>query len=320
MRGAAPAGSHRATADVRLRLVTMTAFVAVIVGIVAGCGGTGGSSGAGGSAGAGGPSIVVTYPVLGAVVKELVGDRAAVTVLMPNGVDPHDWSPSARDIERVAKADLVVANGLGLEQGLTDALAEAARNGIPVFYATDHVKVRTTGVGDAAGAGAPDPHYWVDPVAMKDVVAALTAQLGSAGIDVADRAADLESRLTALDAEVRTTLDVVPEARRRLVTGHESMGYFADRYGFTIVGAVIPGLTSQGEVSAGALADLKAAIEAQGVPAVFTEVGTPAAVAEAIGRETGAAVVPLATHTLPDDGSYFTFIRGIASAIAEALR
>lgn len=267
------------------------------------------------------PSVVVTYPILGAVVGDLVGARAAVTVLMGNGVDPHDWSPSAKDIERVEKADLVVANGLDLEEGLAKPLAEAEKRGVVVFRATDHVAIRQTAAGPAGDAGAGgDPHLWVDPLAMRDVVLALVPALGSVGIDVADRAAALAGRLVDLDAATRATLAVVPEARRLLVTGHESMGYFADRYGFRLVGAVVPGLTSQGEVAAGQLADLRAAIEAEGVTVIFAEIGTPAAVVEAIGRETGAAVVELPSHTLPADGSYATFIGQIATAIATALR
>jgi zinc/manganese transport system substrate-binding protein len=266
-------------------------------------------------------SVVVTYPVLGAVVADLVGDRAAVTVLMGNGVDPHDWSPSARDIERVEKARLVITNGLGLEEGLEKPLAEAEKRGVVVFRATDHVTVRQQAAGEGGGGEAGgDPHFWVDPLAMRNVVLALAPALAGVGIDVADRAPALAARLADLDAATRAALAVVPDARRRLVTGHESMGYFADRYGFRLVGAVIPGLTSQGEVSAGQLAALRAAIEAQGVTVIFTEIGTPAAVVEAIGRETGAAVVELPSHTLPADGSYATFIGQIATAIATALR
>ena len=89
--------------------------------------------------------IVVTTSVLGSVVRDLVGDRASVTVLMGNGVDPHDWAPSAQDLEAVYAADLVVANGLGLEEGLQDALGQAEAEGIRVFEATDHIDVRELG-------------------------------------------------------------------------------------------------------------------------------------------------------------------------------
>ncbi len=297
----------------RLRIA---ASLGAVVLLAAGC------AGGGATADPGTPSVVVTTPVLGAVVADLVGGRAVVTVLMGNGVDPHDWSPSAKDIERVEKADLVVANGLNLEEGLEKPLAEAEKRGVVVFRATDHVVVRQrTGgeAGDGHEAGG-DPHFWVDPLAMRDVVLALVPALGSVGIDVADRAPALAARLADLDAATRATLAVIPEARRLLVTGHESMGYFADRYGFRLVGAVVPGLTSQGEVAAGQLADLRAAIEAEGVTVIFAEIGTPAAVVEAIGRETGAAVVELPSHTLPADGSYATFIGQIATAIATALR
>ncbi len=270
------------------------------------------------------PSVVVTYSVLGAVVAELVGDRATVTVLMGDGVDPHDWAPSARDIETVMNADLVVANGLDLEEGLSDVLEQAEGDGVPVFHATDHISVRELveddhGDEDEHGHTGGDPHFWVDPISMRDVVTALAVALDDVGVDVADRAVDLESRLTTLDAETRTTLDAIPADGRKLVTGHESMGYFADRYDFTLIGAVVPGLSSQGEVSAGELAALKAEIQEEGVPAIFTEVGTPAAVVEAIGQETDVNVVELPSHNLPDDGSYLSFIRAISSAIAGAL-
>jgi zinc/manganese transport system substrate-binding protein len=276
------------------------------------------------------PDVVVTYAVLGAVVADLVGDAAKVTVLMGDGVDPHDWAPSARDIESVMNADLVVANGMDLEEGLIDVLEQAEGDGVPVFHATDHITVRDLGEDgqgeedehgdeDEHGHEAGDPHFWVDPISMRDVVTALGVTLAEVGIDVTDRADDLASRLTELDEETRTTLDVVPADGRKLVTGHESMGYFADRYDFTLVGAVVPGLSSQGEVSAGELAALRDEIVAEGVPAIFTEVGTPAAVVEAIGQEAGVQVVELPSHNLPEDGSYVSFIRAISSAIAGAL-
>ena len=291
----------------RLRIVSIVAAGALAV---AACGGAASPT-------PGVPAVVVTTTVIGTVVADLVGDRAGVTVLMGNGVDPHDWSPSAKDIERVMKADVVVANGLGLEEGLEKTLDEAEKAGVAVFRATDHITVREVGDGEHGGG---DPHFWVDPISMQDVVAALVPELAKVGVDVADRGADLETRLADLDAETRASLAVVPDASRKLVTGHESMGYFADRYAFELIGTVIPGLSSQGEVSAGELAALKAEIDEQGVKAIFTEIGTPTAVVEAIGQETGVEVVELPSHTLPDDGSYFSFIRQIGTGVADALR
>jgi zinc/manganese transport system substrate-binding protein len=97
------------------------------------------------------------------------------------------------------------------------------------------------------------------------------------------------------------------------------MGYFGDRFGFELIGAVIPGLSSQGEVSASQLSAIAAQIRDHGVPAIFTEIGTPQAVVDAIAGETGVQVVQLPSHNLPADGSYFTFVRDIANAIAGAL-
>lgn len=276
------------------------------------------------------PTIVVTTGVLGAVVRELAGDGATVDVLMGDGADPHEWSPSARDVETLHHADLVVANGAHLETAIDEVLHEVAASGVPVFLAIDHVALRPRGAdtgeqgGDQTASpghedGALDPHFWTDPLAMRDVVKELGPVVGSLGVDVAARQADLVARLESLDTEVRTILDVVPVEHRELVTGHESMGYFADRYGFELIGAVIPGLSSQGEVSASQLAGISALIRERSVPAIFTEVGTPQAVVDAIAGETGVRVVPIASHTLPADGSYLTFIRDIAIAIAGAL-
>lgn len=272
------------------------------------------------------PDIVVSSPILGAVVADLVGDGATVTVLMGSGVDPHDWAPSARDVEAVHSADLVVANGLGLEAGLRSALDEALASGVPVFEATDHITIRALDDESAdieehasGGLGALDPHFWVDPLSMRDVVLALGPVVAGLGVDVSVRLPDLVARLEALDVEVRAILDVVPPERRKLVTGHESMGYFAARYGFSLVGAVIPGLSSLGEVSASQLAAIVAIIREQGVPVIFTELGTPQGVVDAIAGEAGVRVVQLPSHALPADGSYLTFIREIATAIAGAL-
>jgi zinc/manganese transport system substrate-binding protein len=262
------------------------------------------------------------------MVKELVGDQATVVVPMPNGQDPHEWEPSAKDIETITKADLIVQNGLGLEGGMEKTLALAAASGVKTFVAADHINVRKVGQGEGIpggggdqSAGASDPHLWMDPLAMKQVAAALAVQLKSdLGLDVSGRAQDLENRLDGLNSEIAAQVATLPAAQRKLVTGHESLGYYAQRYGFKLVGAIVPSLTSQAEVSAADLAALKTLIQENQVKAVFTELGTPKVVSEAIGKETGVKVVTLATHSLPADGSYFTFLRELTRAVVEALR
>jgi zinc/manganese transport system substrate-binding protein len=272
-------------------------------------------------------SIVVTYSVLGSIVRELVGDKATVTVSIPNGLDPHEWEPSAKDVEAINKADLVIENGLGLEAGMAKTLRTARSNGVKFFTASDYITIRHVGPGEGIPSGdpdqvvgAPDPHLWMSPIAMKSIVSALASELmKDLNLDVAGRAMDLESRLDDLNKEVADMVAAIPQENRKLVTGHESMGYFAQLYGFRLIGVIIPSLSTQAEASAADLSALKKAIEDNHVKAIFTELGTSPAVAKAVGDETGVKVVELTTHALPKDGSYFTFLIDVASVIANAL-
>ena len=271
-------------------------------------------------------TIVVTYSVLGSLVRDAVGDQAEVIVLIPNGSDPHEWEPSAKDIERVNKADLIVRNGLELEGGIQDVLDNAQDDGVPTFVASEHIEIRLVGEGeglptgdDDQAVGAQDPHLWMDPLTLRDVIVALGPVLAEAGVQAADGVAKVAADLDALSAQVGEILSTVPDANRKLVTGHESLGYFADRYGFQLIGALIPSLTTQAGVSAEALAELTDKIESEGVKAIFTEIGTPQQVADAIGEETGVQVVELASHNLPDDGTYATFMLDNARKVAAAL-
>ncbi len=273
-------------------------------------------------------SIVVTYSILGSVVKDLVGDQANVIVSMPNGQDPHDWQPSAKDIETINKADLIVENGLDLESGMLKTLAAARTRGVKFFTAADHIVVRHVGPGEGIptgdpdqAIGAPDPHIWTDPLNMKALVAALSVELQQDfSLNVSARAADIESRLDALNANVTAIVALIPPDNHKLVTGHESMGYFAERYGFKLTGVIIPSLSTQAGVSASDLAQLKQAIQTNNVTAIFTELGTSPAVAKAIGDETGVKVVQITTHALTPDGSYFSFMTNLATTIANALK
>ena len=272
-------------------------------------------------------TIVATYSILGSVVKDLVGDAFDVVVLIPDGIDPHEWEPSARDIETVGKASLVVENGLGLEEGMNNALAQARAAGTRFFTATDHITVRRVGTGQGLPTGDPDqatgaqdPHFWTDPASMRMVAGALADYIkANLGVDLSLRRADLDSRLSALDTEIAASVSTIPQARRRLVTGHESLGYFAQRYGFTLVGAVVPSLSSQAETAAGELVGLKRLIAANGVSVIFTELGGNPKVARVLADEAKVTAVPLTTHALPKNGGYADFVRGLASVITGAL-
>ncbi len=273
-------------------------------------------------------SIVVTYPVIAPLVEELAGEAFAAGSIVPNGTDPHEWSPSAKDTEKLTRAALVVVNGLGFESGMEKALRSARENGVRFFTLADHVDVRKVGKdegikeGDPGSAGgADDPHIWTDPVTVKKAILALGRYMSSElGIDTGERASEISARLDALDASIRRMVESVQPGKRMLVTGHESLGYFARAYGFKIVGAVVPSLTTQAEESASDMRAIRQLIDRYSVMVIFTELGTPSKVTEALARETGARVVRLSTHVLPKDLSYYTFMEDLATAITESLR
>lgn len=301
----------------KYRLTVVVLIAASLISSTAGC-----------LSGTDDKAIVVTYSVLGSVVKDLVGDKATVTVLIPNGADPHQWEPSARDIERVNKAVLVVRNGLGLEEGLESTLKTAENRGVRIFTATNHIEVRRVGLGEGIPGddpdqqvGALDPHFWVDPLAMKSVVTALAGELDAAlGIDTSARARNLEGRLEALHSEISDLVAIIPESGRKLVTGHESLGYLAQRYGFQLIGSVVPNLSSQAGISAADLAGLIELVRLNQVKAVFTETGTSIVAVQQVAAATGAAVIELSPASLPPNGSYFTFMLQLTEKIVDALR
>ena len=290
------------------------------------------------------PVVVVTYSILGDVVQQLVGDAAVVEVVIPNGQDPHDFSASARDIETMMGAALLVSNGLGLEEGLLEAIHQADDDQVPVFEVADHVTVRQFGEGEPTETGdgeahadeeahgdeeghadehahdGGDPHLWTSPAVMAEMLPDLAAALEAAlGVQLDDSLAALQAELAALDADTAAIMASVPAGECKLVTGHESLGYFADRYGCRLIGTVIPSLSSTAEASAKELEALEALATAEGVAAVFTEVGTPQQVAEQVADTVGVPLVELPSHNLPDTGGYAAYITDLATRIATAL-
>lgn len=262
------------------------------------------------------PTVVVTYSVLGSIVEQLVGDAATVTTLIPDGQDPHEFEPSAKDIEALNNANIVVSNGLDFEEGLEETLKNAKTAGVNVFMAGDHITVRELS-DEGHDHGAFDPHLWLSPTAMLEMLPALSKALGAAiGSDLSAQLETLVAELTALDTEIE---EIIGGITCELVSGHDEMGYFADRYGCEVIGAVIPSLSTTSEASAGELADLKAEVEMHGVPAIFTGLGTSPDVAEQLAAELGVKAVTLSTHFLDGAANYQEFMLRMTNQIAEAL-
>jgi zinc/manganese transport system substrate-binding protein len=272
---------------------------------------------------------VVTTSILGDVVEHLVGDAAAVEVVMPPGSNPHDFAPSAQQAVALREADVVVANGLGFEVGLVDTIAAAEADGVPVLTATDAITPLPLGGPAGGDAGDPDPHFFTDPVRMRAVVSFLAGGLAARieALDTPDQRARVQrylDQLDDLDAEVAGLVAAIPADRRILVTNHEVFGYFADRYGFEVLGAVLPGGSTLAEPSAADLAALAEQIAQAGVPAIFAETSSPTRLAEALAAEgQGVEVVELYSESLGEAGSdgatYLDMVRTNARRIAAAL-
>ncbi|WP_396289883.1 metal ABC transporter solute-binding protein, Zn/Mn family [Curtobacterium sp. KT1] len=262
------------------------------------------------------PLVAVTTNILGDVVTEVVGDDVDVMVLMPPGGDPHSFEVSAQQAARLRSADLVVENGLGLEEGVAHHVRAAADDGVPVFTAGDAIDALEWTTDDDSGS---DPHFWTDPARMVDVVDALDDELDAVGIDAPGTEAYTD-RLDALDADMTAAFDTVPADRKALVTNHHVFGYLADRYGFRVVGAVIPSGTTLASPSAADLRDLADAIEQAGVPTIFADASQPARLAEVLAEEVDVQVSirSLATESLTEDGAASTYL-GMMRSNTEAI-
>lgn len=259
------------------------------------------------------PNIVVTYSVLGSVVTDLVGDAADVTTLIPDGQDPHDYQPSARDIETINNADIVVSNGLDFEEGLLEVLATAETKGVPQFRLGNSITQRVV-EGEHTIA---DPHVWLSPANFIQALPSLTAAINKAtGLSIDEITAT--NQLTQLDREIKEVIGSIPSCV--LVSGHDEMGYFADRYGCTVIGAIIPGLSTTSEGTAKQLAVLKELAISNNVRAIFTGLGTPQNVANQLANELNIKAVTLSTHYLQGAANYREFMLNLANQIAEALR
>ncbi len=276
-----------------------------------------------GSPASDGLSIVATTTVLGNVVSDLTACAGGeVSTLIPSGADPHDYAPSSQQVASLVHADIVIANGLGLEGGLLDALKSATTDGATVYEVAPNIAPH-----NFAGSSTPDPHFWFDMSRMANAVELIGDQLAAKGGEKYRTCASAEAeKIRTAEKQVKTTLDSVPSSKRVLVTDHDAFGYFADAYGYSIAGAVIPSGTTMAEPSSSDLADLAAIIKAKGVTAIFANTNSPQSLAKAVAGEVGypVDVVDLYVDSLGAPGSgadsYLGYMHTDAQRIAEALK
>ena len=382
-------------------------FVAACTGTSADEAGTDADDGADSASGV--PSVVVTMGIWADVASNVgCEDSVSITTIIPPGGDPHTFEPSLRDRETMDDADLVIANGLGLEESLHDTLEAVAEAGTPIFELGDHIETIEFDIAAAHGhghgeaeddghddedeaeegeghdeddsgeghaeeeeaghdedegeddghdesegeddghdedegeddghdegegeddhheEGGADPHIWFDLQKVANALPALADALIGAGADADLVRGCLESYRQAMvdaDAQMLEIISAIPDERRILVTNHDSLGYFADRYGFEVIGTVIPANTTAAEANPAELADLAEIIEHEGVPAVFSETTSADDDAQALATAAGnVAVVPLLTGSLAPAGETGDTLIGLllhnAQAIADAL-
>ena len=299
---------------------------------------------------------VASTTIIQDIARNVAGDKLTVTALVPTNGDVHEFQPSPADAKKIADADLVLVNGVGLEQFMDRLIADSGTKaavitvtaGLPIqpflsiearasSGATDtHPPV--IGISGSYTCGAPqpgevigecDPHMWQNvanvigyTLNIRDAFSA--ADPGNAAVYNAN-AGQYIAQLEALDADIFAAVATIPAENRVLVTNHDAMGYFAARYGFQIVGVVLPGGTTGQEPDPKQIIDLVSVIKAQHVRAIFLENVTSDKLATQLSSESGASVVQaLYTDSLgaPDSpgGTYLGMMRANLKTLQDALK
>ncbi|MFF8781513.1 zinc ABC transporter substrate-binding protein AztC [Streptomyces sp. NPDC015140] len=310
-------------ARIRAALVTLISFL-IVAGTATGCAGGGDAR----------PRVVVTTNILGDITREIVGDEADVSVLMKPNADPHSFGLSAVQAAELENADLVVYNGLGLEENVLRHVEAARASGVATFAAGEAADPLTFHTGQDGGpedeAGEPDPHFWTDPDRVRKAAGLIADQVTEhvGGVDekaVRANAARYDGQLADLTTWMEKSFTAVPENRRALVTNHHVFGYLADRFGFRVIGAVIPSGTTLASPSSSDLRSLTQAMEKAGVRTVFADSSQPTKLAEVLRQEMGGDVdvVSLYSESLTEKGkgagTYLEMMRANTSAMAEGL-
>jgi ABC-type Zn uptake system ZnuABC Zn-binding protein ZnuA len=293
-------------------------FALILVSLLlTACGGTSPS------ASSGGLKVLASTTFLADIAQNVAGDRLQVESLLPFGADPHSYQPIPQDVAKVTDSTLLIVNGTGYEHFL-DTILKNAGGQRTVVEASAGLKVRQ----DASAGHGVDPHLWLDPnnviQYVENIRAGLT-QVDPTGTDVyAANTKAYTVQLQELDTWIREQVNSIPAERRLLVTNHDSLGYFAERYGFTVIGTVVEGTSSLAAPSAQQMAALTDQIRATSAPAVFLDAAESPTLANQIASDTGVTVVTdLYFGSLTDGppaGTYIDMMKHNVSRIVEVLK
>jgi len=313
--------------------LTFLSLVAIATLLLSACGGAP-------AGGEGRLKVVASTTIVGDVVAQVGGNLIELTVIFPPGADPHTFEPRPQDMAAISEADVIVINGLDLEEAL-EPILEANATGVVVHASEGIEPLAFEGEehgeeGEEHGEEGEehhhheggDPHTWVDPnnviVWAQNIAAALSdADPAHAGEYQANAEAYI-TELQELDAWIRTQVAQIPAENRKLVTDHLLYGYFAEEYGLEQVGALVGSFSTNASPSAQELAALEDLIRTQDIPAIFVGKSVNPALAEQVAQDTGIKVVSLYTGSLSESGgeadSYLKYMRYNVRAIVEALK
>lgn len=303
----------------------VVAILVALLAVVAACGGTSSSP----SAPASGFRVVATTSVFADLARLALGDTVQIDSIVPAGIDVHTFEPAPSDAAKIAAADLILMNGLGLDDWVGSLIEAAQQSDANVLRLGEGLDVSDAWIylasSEASAEPAYDPHVWLDPNGAALYVHRIAERVTQERPDlaIALKASSTEGlqSIKALDAEVGAIFAAIPAERRKIVTFHDAFGYYARAYDITIVGVAI---ASPGQdPSAREIAALIDAIRASGVTTVFSEVQFPSKVLNSIAAETGATVLADlysdALGAAPGD-TYIGAMRANATAIAASMQ
>ena len=270
-------------------------------------------------------SVVATTTIVADVVRQIGGDMIILDVLLPVGTDPHTFTPTPQDLAKISQADLLFMNGMGLETFLETYLENATEDAYLVEV-SEGGKVLETSTGHELGG--TDPHTWTDPgnvqVWVENIKDALSELDPSNAESYHANAESYQSRLDELDAWIVSMVAQIPPEKRKIVTDHEAFAYFAQRYGFTQIGTIIPGTSTLSEPSAEDMAALEDLIRTENVRAIFVDTAANPMLAERISGDTGVKIELIYSASLTEvggeAGSYIDYMRYNVTTFVEALK
>ena len=312
--------------------LTTLVLLGVLAGSVAACGSEDESDG---------PTVTATTGSVADITERVAGDETRVEQLIPDSASPHDFQLSAQDRAEIEDSLLLVGNGAGLEAGIPIetigvpkfTLSENIGGLLPAAEAGAHAEDgRELAEGEGEGAedeeghaeDGPDPHVWMDPTKVAAAVPALADALAEVDPEHADgyrrRAGRFAAELRRADAEISSMVDEIPPGQRRLVTSHDSMAYFAERYGFEVIATPFSSAGPEAEASARTIDQVGQAVVSSGVPTVFAQETDDPEVLRRVAEATGVQIEEhLLVESPGDAGSYLEMLLRDAELIAAGL-